>query len=80
MSKKDEVKSGDVTEVVKEKTVSKKVTKKEEQKTVAAKVNDGKCCRCVSYNKEHKCRNKKSEKCGSYVARKFGCKCFKYND
>lgn len=58
----------------------KKSKKNIEEEKKASKINDGKCCRCC-YRKNTKiCGNSKSPKHGKYVARKFGCSCFKYND
>lgn len=78
MSKKDKIDSKSGDRKIK-KTVAEKPS--EETKTVSKKINDGKCCRCVSRNCKLKiCGNKKSPKYGKYVARKGGCNCFKYND
>jgi len=52
--------------------------KKEDQKS-GSKINDKKCCRCVS-RKNKVCTNKKSPHYGKYIARKMTCGHFRYDE
>lgn len=67
------------TEITTE-TIDIKKSKKNIEEKKASKVNDGKCCRCTYRNCEKICNNPKSKKHNKYVARKFGCSHFKYDE
>jgi len=58
---------------------TKEVIESIEEQKPSKKINDGKCCRC-KYRREKKCICKDSKKFNEYVARKFGCSYFKYDD